>query len=119
MIVLRISLILILIGIAYLSLTPSTSVSVGNDKVGHFIAYGALMFNLGLLTFDHSRKFLLAILLALGYGALMEWGQSFVPGRTVSVYDMIANAGGVGIGSVLAFLLGSRIRPIFTVKRRK
>jgi len=119
MIVLRFSLILIFIGIAYLSLTPSTSVSVGNDKLGHFIAYGALMFNLGLLAFDQTRKFLLSMLLALCYGALMEWGQSFVPGRSVSLYDMFANAGGVAIGSLLAYFFGARIRSIFTSKRRK
>ena len=45
----RLSLVVILIGITYLSLTPSTLVSLGSDKVGHFIAYGILMINLGVL----------------------------------------------------------------------
>lgn len=119
MILFRISLVVILVAIAYLSLTPSTTVSVGNDKVGHFIAYGALMFNLGLLTIDQKRKFLLAILAALCYGALMEWGQSFVPNRSVSLYDMFANAGGVALGSLLSLLVGIRIRSLFQPKSRK
>ncbi len=116
---LRITLLMILIGIAYLSLTPSTSVSVGNDKLGHFIAYGTLMFNLGLLTIDKRTHFLFAALFALFYGAVMEYGQSFVPGRTVSFYDMVANASGVFIGGVFTLLIGKRIRNLFMSKRGK
>ena len=113
MILLRIGLVIILGGIAYLSLTPSTSVSVGNDKLGHFIAYSVLTINIGLITLHSSKQLLIGIIGALAYGALMEWGQSFVPGRSVSFYDMIANATGVAIGTLVILILGKRLRKIF------
>lgn len=103
--ILRISLILVLLGIAYLSLTPSETIVVGNDKISHFIAYAVLMFNAGLLTYKTQRKFILAIAVCLVYGALIEVGQHFVPGRFMSGYDMIANASGVGIGTILTIVL--------------
>lgn len=113
MILLRIGLITILVGIAYLSLSPSTSISAGNDKVGHFIAYAVLTTNIGLITL-HSKKLLVyGVFFALLYGALMEWGQAYVPGRSVSFYDMVANATGVAIGTVFILFFGKRIRKIF------
>ena len=108
MILLRVSLALVIIGITYLSLTPTTSVSVGNDKVGHFIAYAVLMTHLGLLFLD--KKMVVPILLALFYGAFMEFGQYFVPGRSVSMYDMLANATGVLIGWGIVALFGHKIK---------
>jgi len=108
MILLRISLAAVIIGITYLSLTPTTSVSVGNDKVGHLIAYAVLMTNLGLFFID--KKIWVAIVLALFYGAFMEFGQYFVPGRMVSMYDMLANAGGVLIGWGIVVLFGRKMK---------
>lgn len=103
--IIRISLVVVLLGIAYLSLTPSETIVVGNDKISHFIAYAVLMFNAGLITYTSKRKFITAIVLCLAYGALIEVGQYFVPGRFMSGYDMIANASGVGIGTVLTVAL--------------
>jgi VanZ family protein len=42
------------------------------------------------------------------YGALDEWHQSFVPGRTPSVLDWVANVTGVTIGYGLALLVLTR-----------
>ncbi|MDC0100279.1 MAG: VanZ family protein [Crocinitomicaceae bacterium] len=108
--ILRIGLVLLLSAIAYLSLTPSTSVSVGNDKVGHFIAYGTLMINIGLVTLPKMKHFRSGIIFAICYGMLMETGQYFVPGRTFSMYDMLANVSGVGLGIILSFLFGKSIQ---------
>jgi VanZ family protein len=108
--VLRITLILLLIAIAYLSLTPSTSISVGNDKVGHFIAYGTLMVNVGLVTLPKIIRFRRGIIFAVCYGMFMEIGQYFVPGRTFSMYDMLANVLGVGIGIIISILFGKGIQ---------
>ena len=108
--VLRITLILLLIAIAYLSLTPSTSISVGNDKAGHFIAYGTLMINIGLITLPKIMRFRSGIIFAVGYGMLMEIGQYFVPGRTFSMYDMLANVLGVAIGIIVSILFGKRLQ---------
>ncbi len=111
---LRVSLIIVLIGIAYLSLTPSETLVVGNDKISHFIAYSVLMFNAGLLTFKSKRNFRLAILICLGFGALIEVVQHFVPGRFMSGYDMIANSLGVLIGSILTVVL---YKPVYKFLR--
>lgn len=108
--ILRIGLILLLAAIAYLSLTPSTSISVGNDKVGHFIAYGTLMITVGLVTLPKRKHFRNGIVFAICYGMLMEIGQYFVPGRTFSMYDMVANVAGVGLGIFISFLFGNGIQ---------
>ena len=102
--VLRITLVLIVLGIAYLSLTPKETLTIGNDKISHFMAYGALMWNIGLLYFERRSAFITGIALALSYGALIEVGQHFVPGRCMSLYDIFANAGGVLTGVLLTFI---------------
>lgn len=103
---LRISLTLLIIAITYLSLTPTTSISVGNDKIGHFLAYSILMINIGLITLNHRKAFITGAIFAVFYGGLMEGGQYFVPGREVSGLDMIANVSGVCIGVVISLTLG-------------
>lgn len=113
--VLRISLVLLVLSIAYLSLTPKETLTIGNDKISHFIAYGALMWNIGLLYFERRSAFLTGITLALCYGALIEVAQHFVPGRFMSVNDMFANAGGVLAGVLLTWI---SFRPIHKLLRR-
>jgi VanZ family protein len=107
--ILRISLVLVLLAIGYLSITPTTSISVGNDKVGHFIAYAVLMINIGLVTLPKMKSFRVGIVFAVCYGMLMEIGQYFVPGRTFSMYDMLANVSGVLIGIGISILFGKAI----------
>lgn len=108
--ILRIGLVLLLLAIAYLSLTPTTTISVGNDKIGHFIAYGVLMINIGLVTLPKMKSFRIGIIFAICYGMLMEIGQYFVPGRTFSFYDMIANVSGVTLGILISILFAKRIQ---------
>ncbi|MEJ6776389.1 MAG: VanZ family protein [Crocinitomicaceae bacterium] len=110
--ILRFSLIIVLVGITYLSLTSLEKFIVGNDKISHFIAYSILMFNAGLVFFKPKKTFLIAILLCLTYGGLIEVAQHFVPGRSMSRYDMVANALGIGIGVVLTYLL---YRPVIRI----
>lgn len=102
--ILRITLIIIIITIGYLSLVPTDLPMVGNDKISHFIAYGTLMFNAGILTFDRKSQFFRSIILCILYGILIEIGQHFVPGRFMSGYDVVANVAGVVIGCVLTIL---------------
>ncbi len=111
---LRLSLVVILIGITYLSLTPSTLVSLGSDKVGHFIAYGILMINLGVLALPKKANFGFGVFFALCYGALMEIGQQYVPGRSMSIDDMYANAGGVFMGAIVAWFIYKPIKRVLT-----
>ncbi len=108
--ILRITLILILLVIAYLSLTPAYTVSVGNDKIGHLIAYAALSFNLALLVAPDRKKLVALILVSLTYGIVLEALQNFVPGRHTSMYDILANACGVAIGTAIVYCCGETIR---------
>lgn len=102
--IVRITFVLLLIAIAYLSLTPTDTITVGNDKISHFLAYSTLMFVGGIMSFSSRKMFYKTILFCLFYGAAMEIGQHFVPGRFMSLYDMFANALGVIIGIVLTLI---------------
>lgn len=66
------------------------------DKVMHFTFYGFF----AVIAAGCTRKkinFILLCIFIAGYGALMEFFQSFVPSRFMSVADMVANTSGVVI----------------------
>ena len=75
----------------------------GADKFVH----GGLYLILGLsLAWGKGRTGLgvpgvLLLLIGVGYGALDEWHQSFVPGRDSSLGDWVADSAGVMLGLVL------------------
>lgn len=79
-----------------------------NDKTMHFLAYGGLGFLL-TLTFMVQSKFpelrgyavLAAITVAALYGALDEFHQSFIPGRSSEMLDWMADF----IGSIMGAYL--------------
>ncbi|MDY0386644.1 MAG: VanZ family protein [Methanolobus sp.] len=81
------------------------------DKVAHIVLY----FGLGLLlhlTFKNSDNIILrryaaifAVLLGVIYGITDEYHQSFVPGRTASLHDLLANGIGVTIAQILFAIL--------------
>jgi len=91
--------------IIWLSLTPAPphiDVEQG-DKLGHFLAYGTLMYWFCLLYKRRATRIAYAILwIAMGVG--LEFVQRALGYRTFEVYDMIANALGVLIGWALALL---------------
>lgn len=103
---LLVSLILVLIGIAVLSLLPPKSIEkIGeHDKINHFIAYAVLSLNVGLVV-KKLKTYLLCLPLLIGYGILLEYCQGFVPGRQPSLLDALANSIGVSIGFILYLLL--------------
>lgn len=71
------------------------------DKAAHFVAYlvgGALLAHAVLAS---GAPLALAVALGWLYGASDEWHQSFVPGRSVDVFDWIADALGVMAGAYL------------------
>ena len=86
-----------------------------SDKTLHVLAY--FVFGLLCLRATHggirplrAGPALAALLLVVGYGALDEWHQSWVPGRTPSVLDWVADSVGAGLACA-ALALWSRIRP--------
>ena len=84
----------------------------GTDKVVHV----GLYLILGLsLAWGNGRtgsgvSGLVFLLIGVGYGALDEWHQSFIPGRDASVGDWVADSAGVMLGLVLFTSFSSRFR---------
>ncbi|HTV03635.1 MAG TPA: VanZ family protein [Luteitalea sp.] len=84
-----------------------------NDKLAHAIAYGILAAACLLgATAGHWRRVAagtvgLALLIAVVYGASDEFHQSFVPGRTPDVADLLADT--VGAVTALSVLWLSAI----------
>jgi VanZ family protein len=78
------------------------------DLYIHFSAYGLLA---GLPMFiTHSlkwRSFSIVLMIAFGIG--VEWVQSFVPGRSGSIDDVVVNLIGIALGTVIAGALSHRI----------
>jgi VanZ family protein len=76
------------------------------DKIAHLVEYsilGALLFKGFGWSVSRSRLATFAFILAVGasIGGLDEIYQSFVPGRTMSIYDWTADAIGTALGSGL------------------
>ncbi|MEH6519531.1 MAG: VanZ family protein [Halioglobus sp.] len=89
--------------ITFVSLQPGDSMpSVGSwDKVGHFLAY-AVFAVLAYHVVKNPRQYLTVCLVIIAFSGLMEVAQSFMPGRMMSAYDLLANALGVAVGAFIA-----------------
>ena len=97
----RFALLAYVLLVVLVSLLPSSGVPGRySDKIGHFFAYAGIAI-LALLSFKGRSARLAALLGAVGLGAILEWGQSFVPGRDMSLADGITNALGVLVGALL------------------
>jgi|TARA_B110000902_G_scaffold266688_1_gene355539 VanZ family protein len=90
--------------VAYFSLTPVDEVFVNIwDKLLHFGCYGLF----GLISWSAATKdktFYVLCAVVIGYSALMEVGQSVVPGRMMSGLDIVANALGVAVVAAIYVL---------------
>jgi VanZ family protein len=79
-----------------------------SDKVCHALAFGGLAFLLSWAIPSRGKNLthvLWAAMIALVYGVVDEWTQNFIPGRVCDVWDMAADAVGVGLGVVCYLLL--------------
>ena len=78
------------------------------QKMLHLFLYGVLALML-VWTLDgiQSRvyRFLMALIIAVAFGAVMEWCQTKVPGRFGTVYDVVLNAAGAALGLLAASFL--------------
>jgi len=98
--------------VAFVSLQPSSGVSIGHyDKLAHFVTYA--IFAVLAWGISRSGQFFVYVCCAIViYGALLEFGQSLVPGRDMSALDFLANTVGLVVGAVLC-------RKLFTVGKRQ
>jgi VanZ family protein len=92
--------------IVWLSLTPSPPQAdfSHSDKLGHFAAYGLLMF-------WFARLYKNRIAFAAGFiamGIALEFAQGALGYRTSEVFDMLANTIGVFMGWTAALILSRR-----------
>lgn len=87
--------------VAILSLQPGDGSSIGPyDKVAHVLTYGIFALLAHRLNFS-GRQFMYVCIGIVAYSGLLEVAQSFVPGREMSVLDLLANALGVLVGVLL------------------
>ena len=91
---------------AFIRLVANTPTVI--QKILHVGLYGVLTLLLAW-TLDgiesETYRFLTAFIIAVAFGALMEWGQTKVPGRYATLYDVGLNAAGAVIGLLIAFIL--------------
>ena len=108
--------VLYVLGIIFVSLIPGGVFPSGGmsymDKVGHFLAYSGLGFLIGL-TFRSRNGRLLVALSAICLGFLLEWGQSFIPGRDMSLADGLVNTCGVIMGMFIYHWWGHALEKRF------
>lgn len=82
-------------------------------KIGHFSEYAVLgllaarAFSVSAKTFLRQHWFQLSLVLLIVYALLDEFHQSFVPGRTASIYDSAIDVIG-GLTALLVFRLWRR-----------
>jgi VanZ family protein len=95
----------VLVGVVcFLTLTPSPP-DMGDfpesDKVGHFVAYSAMMLWFGFI-YLHGKRYMRVGLAFVVMGIALELIQGTLDYRNFSYLDMGANACGVMIGWLLA-----------------
>ncbi len=78
------------------------------DKIIHTILYAGfgLLLYLTLNNYSNTRNyaFILAIIIGTAYGASDEIHQSFVPGRTASFYDLLADIIGITLSQTIILI---------------
>ena len=96
-----------LIAVAALSLVPVEKMpGVGlSDKLGHFLAYAALGLT-GALGYAGRWRPLAVVLAIVALGLVLECLQLFVPGRTFSGLDIVANIIGTALGAIMSGVVG-------------
>lgn len=89
--ILKIGFYLCFLGITYLALTPVTHAFIPHwsDKLNHILAFFVLAF---WADFCHQQKPIIIATLLLTYGIAIEAIQYFVPGRFMSLADIVADA---------------------------
>ena len=93
--------------VTFASLRPMDSVALGNwDKSGHLVLYFIFAL-IGYRVVSNPRHYLYLCFGIVIYSGLMEVAQSFMPGRMMSIYDLLANAVGVAIAMIFTRMLFS------------
>lgn len=96
-----------LIFLAYAGIVALTSLRPGGDtsidpldKVVHLLVY-YIFAVFGYRALRDKRYYPYLCLGIIAYGGLLELGQSYIPGRDMSGYDLLANTLGVLLGAAV------------------
>lgn len=94
---------------------PSPTLFPSQDKLFHVIVYAVLgMLFIGALPHKPAappcRTVMIAGLLATLYGCSDEFHQSFIPGRSAEITDILADGVGAFLGASITALLSQRWR---------
>lgn len=80
------------------------NIQVSHDKILHTLAYAGMAFLFARAISAHTRVvwkiWLFAFLISVLYGLGDEFHQSFVPGRNMSLDDVVADALGASLGGL-------------------
>ncbi|WP_435196271.1 VanZ family protein [Natronomonas sp. EA1] len=88
---------------------PDLVLGLPLDKWLHAVGYAVLAFAIGFARLARDpRALALAWLLAAAYGLGIEGVQAFLPARSFDPLDMVANAVGAGIGTVVWWVVARR-----------
>lgn len=100
----RALLALLVVAIGWLALSPRPPAvfSTGWDKGNHLLAFATLAVAASFGSVAAARRRLAIALWLLGYGALIEVLQHWVPGRSSEFADLVADAVGIAFGLWLA-----------------
>lgn len=93
-------IVVILIGTSWPSISVGPDDIIGFDKMVHFTMYAISAVLMGR-AFDAPLSGRVFALLLVGlslFGAVDEWHQGFIPGRSTSFYDWVADTLGVLVG---------------------
>ena len=87
--------------VAVTSLSPGGNQGVEHlDKVVHLLVY-YIFAVLGYRMLADKRYYLYVCLGIIAYSGLIELGQSYIPGREMSAFDLLANIVGVALGALV------------------
>jgi len=87
--------------VAVTSLSPGGNQGVEHlDKVVHLLVY-YIFAVLGYRMLANKRYYLYLCLGIVVYSGMIELGQSYIPGRDMSIYDLLANIVGVTLGALV------------------
>lgn len=74
----------------------------GMDKVAHAVAYGICAILVRRAALPSPGATLIGWLVPVLYGTTDEFHQSFVPGRDMSFWDVVADAAGAALALMIA-----------------
>ncbi|OEU53117.1 MAG: hypothetical protein BA868_09830 [Desulfobacterales bacterium C00003106] len=87
---------------SFMSLVPNTGegLEAVSDKLLHCIGYFVLMISVNI-AYRPNKRFFQKIAFLLMYSFFMEVGQHFVPNRSFSLHDIVANFAGLLIATII------------------